>query len=166
MKVIFLDVAAIMKNFYTREIYEEYIFVPDEEILLLKKLVDRTSTKIVLSTTWQRGWDTEPLDADRQYSDIADFQLFEALKQKLSSFGIDLIGHTEDFGFRGEEIALWLSEWNGEPVEAYVIFDEQDWFDHREESQFVIHITKTKKINCEHIEKAMQLLADKRYIYN
>ena len=51
---------------------------------------------------------------------------------------IELISYTEDFGSRGEEIDKWLSDWQGEEVESFVILDDMSGAELRPHSFYLV----------------------------
>lgn len=101
----------------------------DKKILLLKQLVDRTGAKIVLSSTWRYGW--VYMDAYTSENDAfqqREIRHFIALREKLREFGLEIFSRTpvSELDFRGAEIDQWLQEWEGEPIESFVIIDDMD----------------------------------------
>jgi hypothetical protein len=83
MKVIFLDIDGVLNTTSTTEMFEEYTFVEDEKVQLLKQLVTRTGAKIVLSSSWRYGWWVKR-KVNPTPSDLSSIRLFEALEKKLS----------------------------------------------------------------------------------
>ena len=108
MKVIFLDIDGVLNNTSTEETFEDYYFVEDEKVELLKQLVTRTNAKLVLSSTWREGWYAREHIENPSKSFQSAIRLFEALEKKLSEYDLELLSYTEDFGTRGQEIDLWL----------------------------------------------------------
>lgn len=109
MKIIFLDVDGVLnfKNSSSK--------VEDEKANLLRKIVEETGAQIVLSSDWRYWWNTDDKD-------------FAMLKRKLAEHGMDIISKTPTtkHGYRGAEIHQWLSEWQGEEIEKFVILDDQN----------------------------------------
>lgn len=123
MRIIFLDIDGVLNNLYTEERFGGYVFVEDERIMLLKKIVDCTDAQIVLSSSWRKGWYYKEHYPDQANEDV---WLFEALQSKLSEYGIELFGYTEVFGDREKEITQWLEKHKKDGIEAYVILDDMD----------------------------------------
>ncbi len=123
MKVIFLDIDGVLNTTSTTEMFEEYTFVEDEKVQLLKQLVTRTGAKIVLSSSWRYGWWAKR-KVNPTPSDLSSIRLFEALEKKLSEYGLELLDYTDETSTRGQEIAWWLESWDGEPIESFVILDD------------------------------------------
>src|SRR5574344_2699208 len=123
MKVIFLDIDGVLNHNGCRNLEMGYYFVEDDLILKLKKIVDDTGAKVVLSSTWREGWN------DLRYGiNTIEARLFKKLNHKLSNYGITFISKTPilENGYRGEEIDLWLHNWKGEPIDSFVILDDDD----------------------------------------
>lgn len=156
MKVIFLDIDGVLNNDRTKERFEGYVFVSDDKILLLKELIDQTGAKIVLSSTWRRGWFCKEHVSEPTSADLQDIRLFEALVSKLKEFDIELMDYTEDFGFRGEEIDLWLKQWRGEPIESYVILDDMGGAEMRPHSRYLVQTGFWDGILPKHVQKAVK----------
>lgn len=121
MKVIFLDIDGVLNNSHTRTTTRDgWCFVDDELVANLKKVVDATDAKIVLSSTWRDGWHWE----DESLNDIS----FIDLRKKFQEFGMRISSKTGDWKKnRGLEIEEWLNNWKGESIESFIIID--DWSD-------------------------------------
>lgn len=157
MKVIFLDVDGVLNSYSTKEKIAGYTFVSDPKVRLLKEIIERTNAKVVLSSTWRYGWcmDHPEFATD---SDNADIILFKAFKDKLNSFGIELISYTSDFDNRGEEIDYWLKHWKGEPIESFIILDDMCGNKLRPHSQYLIQTSLSEGLNKNHVERAVKML--------
>lgn len=109
MKIIFLDVDGVL-NF---DGSKEKVCV--DKVKLLKKIVDRTGAKIVLSSDWRYWW-------GKRDEDLSN------LIQKLKECGMGMLSRTPvtKHCYRGAEIYQWLNEWQGEKISSFVIFDDQD----------------------------------------
>ena len=158
MKVIFLDIDGVLNNTSTEETFEEYYFVEDEKIELLKQLVVRTDAKIVLSSTWREGWYARERIENPSKSFKSAIRLFEALEKKLSEYDLELLSYTEDFGARGEEIDLWLKNWNGEPIESFVILDDMYPEDLKLHQEKLVQTVESFGLTQEDVEKAVAML--------
>lgn len=160
MKVIFLDIDGVLNNDRTKERFEGYVFVSDDKVLLLKEIIDQTGAKIVLSSTWRRGWECKERVAEPSSSDLQDIRLFDALVNKLKEYDIELLSYTEDFGRRGEEITLWLKNWTGEPVESYAILDDMEGAEMRPHTSYLVQTGFWGGLMPKHVQKAIKLLND------
>lgn len=119
MKVIFLDVDGVLnsdeyfdkiKNLNIQGIQNE---IDIEKIKLLKKAIDATGAKVVLSSSWR-------------YTRNAQY-----LKELLSSFEIYTDSTPFIQGKRGLEIKQWLLDHQG--VENFVILDDEIFDSYDEE---------------------------------
>ena len=164
MKVIFLDIDGVLNTYYTKETIEQYTFVSEDKILLLKELIDKTDAKIVLSSTWRRGWLCKECDDPEMLTsgDLQDVRLFNALQAKLAEYDIHMLGYTDDFGLRGEEIDLWLKQWDGEPIESFVILDDMSGAELRPHSRYLIQTSMSEGLNEKHVARAIKILNDKK----
>ncbi len=162
MKIIFLDIDGVLNNDHTKERFEHLVFISDDKVSLLKELIDNTGAKIVLSSTWRRGWECKERIWEPTSSDLADIRLFDALVDKLREYDIELLSHTKDFSnCRGEEIDLWLKEWGGEPIESYVILDDMDGIELRPHSKYLVQTSFWDGLMLNHVKKAIKILNGK-----
>ena len=155
MKIIFLDIDGVLNNVRTQEMFEDYIFISDDKILLLKELIDKTGAKVVLSSSWRKGWrfkDTNPRCANE------DVRLFNALELKLKEYGITLISYTGHFWNRGKEIEDWLNNWNGEKIESFVILDDMDSAEFAPNSDRLVQTDISTGLTEEKVQEAIKLL--------
>lgn len=158
MKVIFLDIDGVLNNMNTRETFEDFIFVSDDKILLLKQIVDATGAKIVLSSSWRAGWRAKDRNP-RCASD--DVRLFDALVYKLDEYGLALLSYTPHFWHRGKEIDSWLKTWDGETIESFVILDDMDIKEFEPNSDRLIQTDICEGLTEKHVEQAIKLLSKK-----
>lgn len=157
MKVIFLDIDGVLNNSYTEEKIDQYIFVEDRKIELLKRLMDNTGAKIVLTSTWRHGW--PELKEGKMTQDV---KLFLALQNKLLEFDIEILDYTPitngAMNKRGEEIDAWLKEWQGEAVESFVILDDLSGVYLRPHSKYLVQTSFMKGLEEKHIYLAEKIL--------
>ena len=110
MKVIFLDVDGVLNSNSTNAISPNgYVGVSDKYVKLLRRIVNETDAKVVLSSDWR-------LDHGPDYKYLTNKLWYKG--------GIRLFSETPNIGWewRGNEIKTWLSE--HEDVENYVILDD------------------------------------------
>ena len=158
MKIIFLDIDGVLNNTSTQKMFEEYYFVEDEKMELLKQLVVRTGAKLVLSSTWREGWYARERMENPSKSFQSAIRLFEALEKKLSEYDLELLSYTEDFGTRGEEIDLWLKSWKGESIESFVILDDMYPEDLQLHQEYLVQTTESFGLTQEDVEEAVNML--------
>ena len=129
MKVIFLDIDGILNSdtYMEKQLDNSSEGIESEidpaTLILLKKAVDTTGAKIILSSSWR---------IMRKYNELEKF---------LMKFGISLSGKTPYVdGKRGLEIKQYLSE--NENIEQYLILDDEIFESFDEE--LVNHLILTK----------------------
>lgn len=157
MKVIFLDIDGVLNSrIYDRKRnWNEQTDIDETRLPLLKKIVDETGAKIVLSSTWREHWNEDPLLCrdDGVY-----------INNTFAKFGLEIYGKTPDLGLtaeRPEEIQAWLDSAR-ELVESFVIIDDYRYGWENLSDNFV----KTNPhfglgLEKEHAEKAVEILNKK-----
>lgn len=121
MKVIFLDVDGVLNSFdLIKETSQNghVEFVDPKSVAVLKKIVDATDAKIVLSSSWRSGWHKE-----KEKCDPICLTLFEMLEENNMPV-YDVTEISEGFTPRYIEIKNWL---NNHEVESYLILDDNDF---------------------------------------
>lgn len=156
MKVIFLDIDGVLNSLsYDRSRdWTKQTDIDESRLPLLKRIVDATSAKIVLSSTWRVHWsaDIDKCDSDGKY-----------IAELFAKHGLEVYDKTPDHGFSGdrrEEIVEWLSY--EEETERFVIIDDSPfgW------NELSAHFVKTDPIRGmgledEHVAKAIEILNSK-----
>lgn len=121
MKIIFLDIDGVLNSLnYRRRMGMQYFseIIDCRKMPLLKKIVDATDAKIVLSTTWRKYWnegETQPDPAG------------ENINRIFGEYGISVYSKTpvlENSG-RAAEIKAWLRR--NPYVDGFVILDDKDF---------------------------------------
>jgi hypothetical protein len=121
LKYLFLDVDGVLNCAYTSDRCGKYIGIDDRKVELLRKIIDATDAKIVLSSTWRLGYTRygESLEGHRQY-----------LNEKLAKQGLSIYSQTDDLSIhgknRGQEIDDWLSKHD---VDEWVVLDDEYFYD-------------------------------------
>ncbi len=155
MKIIFLDIDGVLNNIRTRVTFENFVFVDDDKIVLLKDLVEKTNSKIVLSSSWRTGWrfkEKNPRCANE------DVRLFEALQRKLGEHNLELMSYTDHCWHRGKEIDAWLKAWQGEKIEAFVILDDMPKEDFAPNTSHLVQTDISKGLTPQNVKQAIELL--------
>ena len=109
-KLIFLDVDGVLNNAETKaRTPSGFTGIMDSKVELLKKIVDETAAKIVLSSDWRLMEIDNP---DYIY-----------LNKKLSKYNLNIYSKTPDINWRdrGDEIATWLDVYG---ADAWVAIDD------------------------------------------
>lgn len=127
MKVIFLDVDGVLNSEkgYKEHINKNgfngvlvYAEVEDRPLKLLKEIVDKTSAKIVVSSSWRIGCERSGRES------VFGNKLYEKLEKRLKDYGMEIHDITPSLGIgtqRGDEIREWLSK---NEVKNFVILDD------------------------------------------
>jgi hypothetical protein len=109
--VIFLDIDGVCNNKadYSKPRQSDAELLPDRTLQILKRIVDSTGAKIVLSSSWR-------------------FRLADVVNNRLGDFGLFLLDKTTTVSLddprRAAEIDLWLS--NNPDFNAMAILDDDD----------------------------------------
>lgn len=151
MKVIFLDIDGVLNSYvYDRERTENDGNIDKTRLLLLKRLVDDTGAKIVLSSSWRIHWD--------KCFDKCD-DIGKEINSVFSSVGLEIYDKTLKDGYheRYDEIRTWLNE--KPDVERFVIFDDNGygWGD-LSDNFIQTNYRIGRGLEQRHIEKAYEIL--------
>ena len=138
---------------------EGFIFVEDRLIEKLKRIIDATNAKVVLSSDWR-------FEHPRFDDDNPDAKMGLNLKlliEKLASFGINLYGMTSIYRFhRGEEITHWLDQnecrYGGIDNINYVILDDLHWSEFHGHAGHFVQTDDYIGITDEDVKKAIAIL--------
>ena len=123
MKIIFLDIDGVLNHRKCKvKTKRGFYFVDDKCIVRLKKIIEKTEAKVVLSSTWRYGY--YDLVDGKKTSAAKDY---EALMNKLQEHGIFIYGHTPVLqkSHRGTEILNWLKDTDA-MLDSFVILDDGD----------------------------------------
>lgn len=119
-RVIFLDVDGVLNCQSTVERFQGVIGIEPARVKLLRRIVDATGAKIVLSSTW-RSTESHLTEVKRAlYQEgLAIFDVTPRFALALRTLGWDR-GRQLRY-LRAPEILAWLKE---HPVESYVALDD------------------------------------------
>ena len=160
MKVIFLDIDGVLNSdkywesikSYEKELTEMQREIDSECLNNLKKIVNITKAKIVITSSWKK--------TNRKY---------EEFKKYMIQNGISIYDKTpnslQSSVNRGEEIRTWLEEHKGE-VDNFIIIDDEIYpdFNELEERLVKTDFYKERGIEKKHVEKAINMLVrDREY---
>ncbi len=156
MKVIFLDVDGVLNSSHSHSISTNekgwmWDEVSEYHLEKLKRIVDKTDAKIVLSSSWR---EYHPLlTGDGEVTD----GLLKVLLEKFEKFGLSIYDVTPELRLqiRGNEIKQWLDNHSG--VSNYVIIDDEYDFRYEQES-FVVRTTMTNWLTDELSDLAICIL--------
>jgi len=162
MKVIFLDVDGVLNSEDDLMVYREknninhcilYAEVEDRPLKLLKEIIDKTSAKIVVSSSWRIGC------AKSGKESIFGNGLYNKLEQRLRDYDMEVYDITPclDTGSqRGDEIKEWLSK---NPTDNFIILDDDsDMCEYRKMDNF-IQTTYKHGLTEELKDKAIEILS-------
>ena len=166
LKVIFLDVDGVLNHCD----YKIDIIDPNK-ILLLKKLIDLTDAKIVLSSTWRRKYD--------QYGNIIYDNNYKILEKILKKYNLEIYSEIENIetyennnitisikeileqynndNDRARYIVKWLKE--HPEVESFVIIDDFGGWEKYNLTKFVVQTSYwSGGLHEHHINDATKIL--------
>lgn len=164
MKVIFLDIDGVLntkETFFKRKEKHIKTKIWDDlfRIEYLKEIIEKTDAKIVLTSTWRKGFEKDngiliPILDDA-------LEIVEVLsKYKLEIY--DITGIDKN-GIRQEEIKEWLLN---NPTSSFVILDDETC----DLNDYLEYVIKTRDNNeqiglCDfHIDIAVNMLNRKRLV--
>lgn len=117
MKVIFLDIDGVVNCWNTKERAPSRVVGVEQRLIShIKKIIEATGAKIVLSSTWRKAWAFH-LNDDKDWGYLRD----EFAKQ-----GIDFFDYTPSRkdSRRGKEIEEWLEN-TKHKIYSYVVIDDE-----------------------------------------
>lgn len=149
MKVIFLDFDGVLNS---DTYYEEHNwsapFIDESRLVLLKRIVDATDAKIVLSTSWKMYWEKDPAlcKSEGKY-----------INEVFAKYGMYIYDKTIDIDYdaecRVDEINDWFDQ---NQVDKYVAIDDMNL------KLPVEHFVRTKAhilgIDEENVQRVISLL--------
>lgn len=151
MKLIFLDVDGVLNNNKTRTVtFDGWCFVDDYLVKRLKRIVDATGARIVLSSTWRIGWNREDESKNEVY--------FNQLRDKLKEYGME-IWDALPLPLRPHRhysISLWFEQHKDIDVESFVILD--DWKDMGIYRDHLLWIDSIDGLTDQDVEDAIKML--------
>lgn len=129
MKILFLDIDGVINSEdyavyrYAAKMPDPDEFIDERAVAFLNYIIEETGAKVVLSSSW-RGNVEETLD-----------------RLKVAGFKYDFFDKTPYLGsrHRGSEIQKWIDEYEktNEPLESYVIIDDDNDMLDDQEKNFV-----------------------------
>ena len=158
MKVIFLDCDGVLNTQFSKSFFGRYVGCDDDKLERLKRIVDATGAKIVVSSTWR-------LDISRGNGNFNASGIYQYLLDNLKRYDLEVYDITPECSYhrtlRGTEIRKWLEE-HPEVTEWVVLDDEyfgdfsyQKIFQHLVETNFYI---PNGGLQDEHVAMAIHIL--------
>lgn len=153
MNLIFLDVDGVLNSqkFADKMFDEECVdvfandLIDDHAVRLLKALIDETDSRVVLTSTWRKH-----------------FESFDRLCQQLRKHGITLyavIDRLSKNEHRGDDITNWLKENRGHFTNYVILDDDSDMTVHME------HLVQTSfddGLTRADVDKAIEILKGRK----
>lgn len=152
MKIIFLDIDGVLNSFkYDSERKPEDGNIDATRLPLLKRLVDYTGAKIVLTSTWRKFWERD------QESII--YEAGKEINRIFASAGLEIFDKTPVLGRRKDEIFAWIKQ--NKEVEVFCIIDDI-CFGWDELAPFLVNTNPRigRGLEEKHIEKSISILTD------
>ena len=149
MKFIFLDFDGVLNSQDYRDIHgSSGAGIDKSKLPLLKKLVDSTGAKIVLSTSLRTYWDKDPDKCD-YYGKI--------INETFAIYGLEVYDKTpvSDNGRREGEILQWIVDNPG--IENYVVIDD-GFLSGRHINKYFVQTSDSEGLQETHIDKAIEIL--------
>lgn len=152
MKVIFLDIDGVLNSTqYWESIQDEKRTMPEMEfeldpkcIMNLKKIVDATNAKIVVTSTWKRI--PEKMNKFERY---------------IPQYGLHVYDKTPcypDAIHRGDEIRQYLEKHRSE-VDKFILIDDEEYPDFNELTNYLVKTNFYEYgLGQKHVKQAIQML--------
>lgn len=148
IKVIFLDVDGVLNSGQTvRRTTNGYLFVGRRQMRNLRRIVEETGAKVVLSSDWRYNRDDPKMNGD-----------YLELRRELLKYGIQIYDFTPELpsAHRGAEIDEWLKNHNG--VSDFVILDDRSDIEPNEDHW--VRTTMVRGLGKPETEEAIRILRD------
>lgn len=132
-----------------------YDVVEDRPLKLLKEIVDKTDSKIVISSSWRIGC------CRSGRGSIFGNGLYNKLEKRLKDYNMDIYDITPSLNSktqRGDEIREWLSK---NPTDNFIILDDDSDMCEYTDTEHFIHTTYKYGLTKELKDKAIEVLMRK-----
>ncbi len=115
MKVLFLDFDGVLNSErYVRSCNHYGVIIDPSRMALLKRIIDETDAKIVLSTSWREHWNKNGALCD---------ECGKQINEIFCSFGLEIFDKTPALNTeREEEIEAWLCE--NPQIDRFAVLDD------------------------------------------
>ena len=157
MKVIFLDVDGVLNCQSSKSRCGAFIGIDADKVKRLRRIVEATGAKIILTSTWKLHWTRDPYLKDEQ-GESGNYLDRKLRRERL--FIMDKTTREKNLSHRGEGIYNYLQNHN---VESWIVLDDEVFKDF-EEYGIMPHLVKTSfysdngGIQDEHVKLAIALL--------
>lgn len=154
MKVIFLDIDGVLNCQSSKSKYRGLIGIDNKKVKVLRRIVELTSAKIILCSSWETGW--------RKTEKELQGTLASYLDMKLDKECWHIFDKTDDSGSdRGHGIRRYLE--NNPQITHWCVIDNDIFIDY-EECGIMDHLVKISfydnngGLQEEHIDKVVEML--------
>lgn len=149
MKILFLDFDGVLNSEkYIRSCGKYGVIIDPSGMILLKKLVETTDAKIVLSTSWREHWEQDPQRCDNIGMEINDI---------FGQYGLFVWDKTPTLNrCREDEIAAWLND--NPQVTNFVVLDDRFLDSERIRGHFVKTSAYANGLDNAAVETAIEIL--------
>ena len=149
MGIIFLDIDGVLNTDKTCDFYDNETIVEDCKLILLKRLVEETQSKIVLISTKKVYWIKNNKDKQGDYGNYLD-KIF-------AKYDLSIYDKTIDDGkHRGLGVLAWKAKNN---VKNIVILDDgEEGYDAITKTFYLIKISSKTGLIEQDLEKAKDIL--------
>lgn len=149
MNIVFLDIDGVLNTDKTCIFYDNETIVEDDKLLLLKKLVEETQSKIVLVSTKKDYWEKKDKNKQGLYGAYLD--------EKFSEYGLTIYDKTIDDGIhRGLGVLAWKSRNNTKNI--VVLDDNEEGYDAITKAFYLVKISGGIGLTEQNLEKAKEIL--------
>lgn len=149
MNIVFLDIDGVLNTDKTCIFYDNETIVEDDKLLLLKKLVEETQSKIVLVSTKKDYWEKKDKNKQGLYGAYLD--------EKFSEYGLTIYDKTIDDGIhRGLGVLAWKSRNNTKNIA--VLDDNEEGYDAITKAFYLVKISGGIGLTEQNLEKAKEIL--------
>lgn len=126
MKLLFLDFDGVISTF------ENHWKIDREKLSLLKKIIDNTDAKIIVTSSWKNGYKSvqDFITSLGRKDKNSDNDIFQWFLNSIHGIIPTLLGS------RGEEVRRYMLDLDS-PVESYVILDDDSDFEEDQLFNFV-----------------------------
>lgn len=117
MKIIFLDIDGVLNSYaFLKNIPDDSFGIDNSRLPILKRIIDETGAKIVLSSSWRKNWSEKAEKCT---------PLGLSLIKLFSEYGIEIFGKTPEIDYfrRADEIKSVIESYSSE-LESFVILDD------------------------------------------
>ena len=156
LRVIFLDIDGVLNNSASKSHCGVYVGIDNDKVKRLKRIVDATDAKIVLSSTWRLGFNKNGNMLEHHIT---------YMNRKFRECDLSVFDVTPDLGrngaFRGTEIKTWLDD--HPDVESWIVIDDEEFPDFHKTRIIEHWIETTYKgreggLQEEHVSAAIDML--------